>query len=287
VRFETSPELRLFADSMRSALAGWEAPREPTFGTWWDEHDDALAARLAGLGWADLWEGSELRGAAVAGGLELGRVIAPQSLVDNATLGGALAVAGSARHLAASHRVALVTPGGALVLDAAGEAVPMATLDGTGTMRIGPLRTDPAADSAARLSAWGVATLAYLAGLAEASLDATVAYVSSREQFGAPLAALPTMQARLADAALAADGLELVAWEAAARDADDEPLPPALIWAGAAAREVTAIAHQAHGGVGFALESGVHRAYRRAKSAQVWIAAVVEAAAHPEAKRLG
>ena len=165
------------------------------------------------------------------------------------------------------------------MIEAVGEAEPEPTMDGTGTMRIEPPHAAAVADSAARLRAWGVATLAYLAGLADASLEATVAYVTSREQFGAPLAALPTMQARLADAAVAVDGLELVAWEAAARDPDDEPLPPVLTWAGATAREVTAIAHQAHGGVGFALESGVHRAYRRAKSAQVWIAAVLETAA--------
>ena len=95
------------------------------------------------------------------------------------------------------------------------------------------------------------------------------------------------MQARLADAALAADGLELVAWEAAAPTPTTSRCRRHSPGPAAAAREVTAIAHQAHGGVGFALESGVHRAYRRAKSAQVWIDAVLEAAAHPEAKRLG
>jgi alkylation response protein AidB-like acyl-CoA dehydrogenase len=76
------------------------------------------------------------------------------------------------------------------------------------------------------------------------------------------------------------DGVELVAWEAAVPDAEGDVLPrEALAWACGAAREVTAIAHQAHGGVGFALESGVHRAYRRAKSVQVWVAAVLEAVA--------
>jgi alkylation response protein AidB-like acyl-CoA dehydrogenase len=152
------------------------------------------------------------------------------------------------------------------------------SLDGTGTTSAQPVGGDPVADADARLRAWSAATLGYLAGLAAASLSSTVSYVSSREQFGAPLSALPTMQARLADASLAADGLELVAWEAAVAGLDADALPrEALAWAGAAAREVTATAHQAHGGIGFALESGVHRPFRRAKTVQVWTAAVLAA----------
>ena len=277
MRFETSPELRLFADSVRGALGSWESPREPVFGTWWDEHDGELAERVAAVGWGELWADIDLLGAAVAGGIELGRRLAPLSLVDAATLGGALAVDGRARHLVSrEHKVALVSPDG-LVLGVAEPRQREPTLDGTGTVRIEPLSSAPAPDGDARLRAWSAATLGYLAGVAAASLEETVAYVSSREQFGAPLASLPTMQARLADAVLAVDGLELVAWESAVAVPDADPLPrEALRFGAAAAREVTAIAQQAHGGVGFALESGVHRAYRRVKSAQVWIAAVLD-----------
>ena len=81
------------------------------------------------------------------------------------------------------------------------------------------------------------------------------------------------MQARLADAALARDGLVLCAWAAAAPDAG---FPAAtLAWAGGACREVTAHVHQVHGGIGFALEGGIHRYYRRAKSVQVWVDALL------------
>ena len=283
MRFETSSEVRLFADSVRSALREWEQPREPAFGEWWDEHDAGLAARIDEIGWSELWSDDGLLAAVVAGGIELGRALAPLSLLDTATLGGALGVGGRARHLVApENKVALVMPDGLLLADGV-HGEPEATLDGTGTRRIGPLSGSVAPDSDARLRAWGAATLGYLAGLAAASLDGTVAYVRSREQFGAPLASLPTMQARLADAAVAADGVELVGWEAAVPTLDREPLPrEALAWAGVAAREVTAIAQQAHGGVGFALETGVHRAYRRAKSAQVWIAAMLQATAGQE-----
>ena len=48
----------------------------------------------------------------------------------------------------------------------------------------------------------------------------------------------------------------------------------ALVWAGSACRDVTAAAGQVHGAVGFALETGLHRNYRRAKSVQVWADAV-------------
>ena len=83
------------------------------------------------------------------------------------------------------------------------------------------------------------------------------------------------MQARLADAALARDGLLLSAWSAA----DPEAGVPrdSLAWAGGACREVTMHVQQVHGGIGFALEGGIHRFYRRAKSVQVWTDALLKA----------
>jgi hypothetical protein len=280
VRFEVSPELRLFAESIQAATAGWAPPREPRFGAWWDEHDDGLLERTGSAGLVELWSEESLLGAAVAGGIILGRALAPLSLVDQATLGGALAIGHRVRHLVPGRPVARVVAGGGLELlePARIEAEPEPTLDGTGTVRLA-LAGDGEAppDAQARLRAWSAASLGYLAGLAMGSLEQAVAYVKSREQFGTALASLPTMQAQLANAALAVDGLELVAWEAAVPAAGEEPLPrEALRWAGGAAREVTAAAQQAHGGVGFALESGVHTAFRRAKSSQAWIRAVLD-----------
>ena len=90
------------------------------------------------------------------------------------------------------------------------------------------LPSDPA-----RLHAWGAVTLAYLAGVADGALEKAVEHAKSREQFGAPLAALPAVQAHLADAAMARDGLLLSAWSAA----DPEAGFPrdSLAWAGARA----------------------------------------------------
>lgn len=254
MRFTVDPELDLFAESVRAALAGWEAPLQPVFGEWHDDRDDDLATRLAAAGWAELWGDPALLHPAVAGGIELGRVVAPLSLVDEATLGAPLAVGGRVRH-----GEGRVTGG-----------VREPTLDGTGTVR-GPEAAAPPEPE--RLRAWGIVTLAYLAGLADGALEKALAHARSREQFGAPLAALPAVQARLADAALARDSLVLVAWAAAEPDAGFPA--DSLAWAGGACREVTVHVQQVHGAVGFALEGGVHRYYRRAKTVQVWVEALL------------
>ena len=277
MRFTTDPELDLFAESVRGALAGWEAPREPAFGEWWDERDDALAARLVATGWAELSAEPELLGPAVVGAIELGRAVAPICLVDEATLGWPLAVDGRVRH--GSGREQAVTLDRErwhrfLVRDAR----PEPTVDGSGTVQA-TLTGAARSDGRAPLRAWSAATLGYLAGLAAVALDGGVDHARSREQFGAPLGALPAVQARLADARLLSDGIELLAWQAAApEEADPSLRSDALLWSVGAAREVTASMHQVYGGVGFALESGVHRAYRRAKAVQVWTTAVIRSA---------
>jgi hypothetical protein len=254
LRFTTDHELELFAESVRGALGSWQAPLEPVFGGWQDDRDDALAARLATVGWRELWTDPALLGAAVAGGIELGRAVAPLSLVDDATLGGPLAIDGRVRH--GEGRVE------------GGEREP--TLDGTGTVRG---VASHAAPDPERLPVWGAVTLAYLTGLADGAVTTAIEHARSREQFGEPLAALPAVQARLADAALARDGLLLCAWAAAAPESGFPAA--ALAWAGGACREVTAHVQQVHGGIGFALEGGIHRYYRRAKSVQVWVDAVL------------
>jgi hypothetical protein len=277
MRFVVAEESMLFASSVRGAVGAWEAPREPSLGAWWDERDDALAARLGALGWSELWSAPELLGAAVAGGVELGRAVAPICLVDEATLGAPLAVGGRARH-GEGATIAVGVVEGSLVEIRLDGVEREASLDGTGTIRLGSAARAglPLADGAERLRAWSATTLAYLAGLAAEAVDDAVHHVKAREQFGAPLAALPAVQARLADAALAADGILLVAWGSAASDERDAGLHTGeLLWAAGACRAVTASMLQAYGAVGFALESGAHRAFRRAASAQAWVEAVV------------
>lgn len=279
MRFVVAEEHSLFAESVRAAIGGWHAPVEPELGSWQDDRDAALAERVAAAGWVDLWNGDELLGPIVAGGVELGRAAAPLCLVDEATLGAPLAVDGRARHARGARSVAVPLHSGGLALGPPdGTPQPELTLDGTGTVLVdvvalGRLEEEVAA---ACWRAWNAATLAYAAGLARAALERAVEHARTREQFGAPLAALPAVQSRLADAALATDALELVAWAAATnvgalQDAE-------LRWTGAACCEVTAAAHQVHGALGFALETGLHILHRRARSTQAWSAAVCSAA---------
>jgi Acyl-CoA dehydrogenase, C-terminal domain len=278
MNFDVPTELGLFAGSTRAALEGWQPPREPDFGAWRDDRDDALAARLATAGWGELWAGAELLGPAVAGGIELGRVAAPICLVDEATLGAPLWVDGRARHGRFSASLAVPEHGGGLGLGPAGsEARPEPTLDGSGTVAVdvpGANSLEPVAATAC-WRAWNAATLAYLAGLAARALELALAHSRAREQFGAPLATIPAVQSRLVDAALAADEITLLAWAAASNDEgiqDGE-----LRWAGATCCEVTASAHQVHGALGFALESGVHVYYRRARAVHTWTTAACDA----------
>ena len=279
MRFELAEEQRLFGESVRAAIGAWEPSREPELGAWLDDRDDALARRLAVAGWAELWTDRSLLGAVVAGGLELGRSIAPVCLLDEATLGGALTVSGRTRHGARGSTLAAPVAGGGLALGRpVAEPIPEATLDGSGTVRTEMESLDELtpSEAAARWSSWTAATLAYLAGLSAQALALAVAHARTREQFGAALAALPAVQSRLANAALAVDGITLLAWSAT--DGAGGLREPELRWAGTASTAVTASAHQVHGAIGFALETGLHRFYRRAKAVQTWAAAACVAA---------
>lgn len=158
------------------------------------------------------------------------------------------------------------------------ELVPEATLDGSGTvrLRVGVVEELTPEEAGARWAAWSAATLAYLGGLAGQALELAVAHARTREQFCAPLAALPAVQARLAQAALGVDGITLLAW--ASTDGQDGLRASELAWAGATCSAVTASAHQVHGAIGFALETGLHRLHRRARAMQTWTAAACAAA---------
>jgi hypothetical protein len=279
VRFQVAQEHDLFAQSLRAAIGGWHAPRVPELGAWQDDRNDELAARIAAAGWADLWAGDDVLGAVVAGGIDLGRAAAPVCLVDEATLGAPLWVDGRARHGRGAGSLAVPLGGGGLALGPpSSEARPELTLDGTGTVLVEVAAFGQLEDLAAAACwrAWNAATLAYLAGLAQRALELSVEHARARVQFGAPLASLPAVQSRLADAALATDSLLLLAWASASNEGGLQG--PELRFAGAACCDVTATAHQVHGAVGFALETGLHVYHRRARSVASWAAAACSAA---------
>ncbi len=276
--FDVPSELTQFGESVRAAIGDWEPPREPELGGWQDDRTDELAARVAAAGWSELWASDELLGAVVAGAIELGRAAAPLSLVDEPTLGAPLCVEGRARHGRGAASVALPRRGGGLALGTpTGEARAEPTLDGTGTLvlDIGAAGELEPVAAAACWRAWNAATLAYLAGLASRALELAVEHARRREQFGAPIASLPAVQSRLADAALATDAMTLLAWAASANDGGVQDAE--LRWAGSACCDVTASAQQVHGAIGFALETGLHAYYRRARAVHAWAVAACDA----------
>lgn len=121
------------------------------------------------------------------------------------------------------------------------------------------------------------------AGAASAALDAAVAHVSTREQFGAPLGTLQAVQHRLADMAIdvtIALGAVHDAAEELDAGADGDALTICAAYTKVIAvercRRVTAGAHQLAGGQGILEEAPFHRWFRRAKVAEASFGTVHE-----------
>jgi alkylation response protein AidB-like acyl-CoA dehydrogenase len=129
----------------------------------------------------------------------------------------------------------------------------------------------------------GAILLAALAvGGARHTLDMTVQYAKDRRQFDKPLGAFQALAHYLADAATSVDGAATLVHEAAwarqeGRDVD-RLAPMAKLFAGQTFRDVTAMAQQIFGGVGFTVEYDVQLFFRRAKQLQItwWDSAYCE-----------
>jgi len=115
-----------------------------------------------------------------------------------------------------------------------------------------------------------VSVSAEMVGVCDRALGMTVEYVKDRKQFGVPVGAYQAVSHRCAQMLLetekARSATAFAGWTA---DADPERLAEAAAMAKAlasdAAREVTASAIQAHGGIGFTWEADVHWLYKRAQ----------------------
>jgi alkylation response protein AidB-like acyl-CoA dehydrogenase len=154
------------------------------------------------------------------------------------------------------------------------EVTPVASIDPTrSTARVSaPADAGEAlpGDVAAGVDRALVAISAELVGVCDRALEMTVAYVKDRKQFGVPVGAYQAVSHRCAQMLLetekARSTAAFAAWTA---DSDPERLPEAAAMAKAAAsdaaREVTASAIQAHGGIGFTWEADVHWLYKRAQ----------------------
>jgi alkylation response protein AidB-like acyl-CoA dehydrogenase len=109
-----------------------------------------------------------------------------------------------------------------------------------------------------------------LIGVSQRALEMTLEYVKERKQFGVAVGSFQAVSHRCAQMLLHTESIRSSAYFAAwAADADPDRLPEAAALAAAAAadgaREVTASAIQAHGGIGFTWEADVHWLYKRAQ----------------------
>jgi alkylation response protein AidB-like acyl-CoA dehydrogenase len=115
-----------------------------------------------------------------------------------------------------------------------------------------------------------VAVAAELVGVSQRALEMTLAYVKERKQFDTPVGAYQAVSHKCAQMLKDTEGARSATYFAAwAADADAQRLAEAASLAKAAAsdgaRDVTASAIQAHGGIGFTWEADVHWLYKRAQ----------------------
>ena len=110
-------------------------------------------------------------------------------------------------------------------------------------------------------------------GGAERALEITVQYAKDRVQFDKPLGAFQAIAHYLADAATTVDGGKTLVYEAAWARANgksvDSLAPMAKLFACQTYRDVTAMAQQVWGGVGFTIEYDIQLYFRRAKQLQI------------------
>ena len=114
---------------------------------------------------------------------------------------------------------------------------------------------------------------AYAAGGAERALEITVQYSKDRQQFGKPIGAFQALAHDMADAAPVVEGAKTLVYEAAWAHATGRDIrrlaPMAKLFACKAFRDVTHMAQQVHGGIGFTLDYDIQLYYRRAKQLQL------------------
>jgi alkylation response protein AidB-like acyl-CoA dehydrogenase len=110
-------------------------------------------------------------------------------------------------------------------------------------------------------------------GGARYALEITTQYAKDRQQFNKPLGAFQALAHYLADAVTALDGAEQLVHEAAWAGATGRSLsslaPMAKLFACSTFRDITAMAQQIFGGIGFTLDFDIQLYFRRAKVQQL------------------
>lgn len=243
-----------------------------------DGRDHALEAHLRNFGLFDV-DGPPAILARMA--LELGKALAPTTFVETIPARVLLGVADTAYGLegpvpASVASVAFQKGGDLLVAPLRGAAARSAAGDflvehaGTDGERVGDAAD---ADRLRRLTR--LLDAARLVGAGQALLNYGVAYAKERSQFGQIIGSYQGISHKLADAAIALDGAELLVRKAAftaSPDAGGDNAPPAvfaiMVRAKAidAARQAATTVHQLFGGNGFAMEYDVQLYSRRIRN---------------------
>jgi alkylation response protein AidB-like acyl-CoA dehydrogenase len=121
-----------------------------------------------------------------------------------------------------------------------------------------------------------VALSAEMLGGMQWTLDTTVEYAKTRQQFGRPIGAYQAVQHHCADMLLMTESSRSAVYYAAyALSEKDQMARHAISMAKAycsdAAREVGNLGIQCHGGIGFTWEHNLHLYYKRAKSSEIML----------------
>ncbi len=110
-------------------------------------------------------------------------------------------------------------------------------------------------------------------GGARAALDMTVQYALDRKQFDKPLGAFQAIAHGLSDAVTTVDGGDTLVHQAAWARSEGRPVdqlaPMSKLFACRTYRDLTALAQQVFGGIGFTLEVDIQLHFRRAKQLQL------------------
>lgn len=155
------------------------------------------------------------------------------------------------------------------------------TYDGIAAHRIVARGSDGRAKLGAIERTQTALALAEMIGGMTAALDATIAYVVEREQFGQKLAVFQAVQHQVADMALVLTASRHLAWRAISRLAygteQGVELATAAAFVSRSFKDVTVAAHHLHGGAGYILEHPLHFHSERAQALAIRYAAEADA----------
>ncbi len=171
--------------------------------------------------------------------------------------------------------IVATTDAGVVVLDTTTPGIrvePVAMMGGwpAFSVRFDDLGAAPVEDKALRRVVNAIMALDCLdlVGVGEAVIARTVEYTTMREQFGRPIASFQAAQHMVADMHIALAAARLAAhsavfWIGQGRTATRETAIARML--AAEVKKITLDAHQLHGGMGYVVDTGLHRFSERAR----------------------